>query len=50
MAKFSDTHFVLQNGTNPQNKFFGVQETCTEMCRTVDVWITVGFPTLFAEV
>ena len=27
MAKFRDTHFVLQKSTNPQNKRFGAQET-----------------------
>ena len=33
--------------TNPLSKQFGVQETCTEMCGIVDVWITVSFPTFF---
>ena len=34
---------------NPQNKHFGVQETSTELCGTVDVWIIVSFPTFFLE-
>ena len=42
MAKFRYTHFVLQKGTNPQNKRFGVQEACREMCAAVDVWIKVS--------
>ena len=37
MVKFRDTHFVLEKRTNPQNKRFGAQETCSEMCGTVDV-------------
>ena len=35
--------------TNPQNKRFGAQETCTELCGTVDVCITVGFQTFLLE-
>ena len=49
MAKFRVTHFVLQKSTNPQNKRFGAQENCTELCGTVDVWITVSFQTFFLE-
>ena len=33
----------------PPNKPFGAQETCTEMCGTVDVLIRVSFPTFFPE-
>ena len=49
MAIFRDTHFVLQKSTNPQNKRFGAQETRTELCGTVDVWITVSFEAFFLE-
>ena len=49
MGTFRDTYFVLQKSTKPQNKHFGVQKTCTELCRIVDVWIQVRFPALFLE-
>ena len=49
MAKFRDTHFVLQKSTNPQNKRFGAQEICLEMCETLDVSITVSFQIFFLE-
>ena len=49
MGKFRYTHFVLQKSTNPQNKQFGVQQNFTELCGTVDVWITVSFSTIFLE-
>ena len=49
MAKFRDTHFVPQKRTNPQINRFGAQETCAELCGTVDVWITVSFQTFFLE-
>ena len=42
-AKVRVTHFVLQKSANPQNKYFGAQKICTELCGTVDVWITVCF-------
>ena len=32
-----------------QSKQFGVQETCTELCGTMVVWITVRLPTLSLE-
>ena len=48
-AKFRDTLFVQENITNPQNNRFGAQETRMEMCKTVDIWITVSFQTLFLE-
>ena len=48
MPKFRATHF-LQKSTNPPSKHFGVQETCTAFCGTVDVWIALSFPTLFPE-
>ena len=35
--------------TNQLNKDFGVQEFCAELSGTVDVWITVRFPTFFLE-
>ena len=38
-----------EESTNPQNKPFGAQETCTELCGRMDVWITVSFQTLFLE-
>ena len=43
-GKFRCTHFVLQKSTNPQNKIFRVQEFCTELCATEDVWKIVSFP------
>ena len=46
---FRDTHFDLQMSTNPQSVRFGVQETLTELCGTVDFSFTVSFPTLFPE-
>ena len=49
MAKFRDTPFVLQKSTNPQNMPFGAQENCTQLCGTVDVWITVSLQTFFLE-
>ena len=49
MAKFRDTYFVLQKSTNQQNKHFGALETFTELCGTVDVWITLNFQTFFLE-
>ena len=36
MAMFKDTQFALQKSKDPQNKRFGAQDTCTEMCGTVD--------------
>ena len=49
MVKFRDNYSVLQKSTNPQNKRFGARETCTELCGTVDVWITVSFQILLLE-
>ena len=49
MAKFCDTDFVFQKSTNPQNKHFSAQDTCMELCGTVDVWKTVSFQTFFLE-
>ena len=49
MVKFRDTDSVLQKSTNPQNKRFGAQETCMELCGTVDVWITVSLQNFFLE-
>ena len=49
MANLRDIHFVLQKSTNPQNKRFGAEETCTELCGTVDVWITMRFQTFVLE-
>ena len=40
---------VPQENSNTQNKRYGVQETGTEICGTVDVWITVRLQTLFSE-
>ena len=36
---FGDVVSVLERGTNPQNKLFGVLEICMEFCGTVEVWI-----------
>ena len=44
-----DTHSVFQKRTNTQNKRYGAEETYTELCRTVDVWITLSFQTFFLE-
>ena len=33
----------------PSNKLFGAHETCTEMCGTLDGWITVSLQTIFLE-
>ena len=49
MAQFRDTHLVLQKRTKSQNKRLGAQETCTNLCGTDDVWITVSFQTFFLE-
>ena len=38
---YKDSHFILQKGTNSQNKHFSVQEICTHLCGKLDVWITV---------
>ena len=35
--------------TYPQNNRFGAQETCTQMCGAVDVWITMSFQTFILE-
>ena len=44
---FRDFHFALQKITNPQSRQFAVQETCTDLCETVNVWTTVRFRTIF---
>ena len=49
MKKFRYTPFVLQKYTNAQSKRFGVQEACTELCGTVDAWITLSVQTFFLE-
>ena len=49
MVTFRDTLFVLHKSRNPQNTRFGEQKTCTELCGTVDVWITVSSQTFFSE-
>ena len=41
---FRDTYFVLQN-----SKHLDEQQTCTDLCATVEVLITVNFPTFFPE-
>ena len=33
--------FRAPESRNPQNKFFGVNEICTEMCKTMQIWINV---------
>ena len=43
------THLVFQKSTNPRTERFGVQKSCTEMCRTVDVWVTVSLQTNFLD-
>ena len=49
MANLRDIQFVLHKSTNPQNKRFGAQEICIELCGTVDVWITMSFQTFVLE-
>ena len=44
---FRDSHFALQKSADPQSRRFGVQNNCTEMCRTVDVSNSVSRSTLF---
>ena len=39
--------FSPPKNTNPQSNHLGVQETCAELCRTADVWITVSFLKFF---
>ena len=46
---FRDTHSVLQKSTHPQNKQSVVQETRTDKCGAVEIWITVSFQTFFLE-
>ena len=38
ITKFRDTHFLVQRSTNPQSKRLGVQETCPDLCGTVEQW------------
>ena len=49
MGKFRQTHFLLQESADLQYDNFGVQKGCSELCRTVDVRITLSFPTFFLE-
>ena len=49
MGMFKETHFVLQKTTNRLSKQFGEQETCTALCGTVVVWITLSFPIFFIK-
>ena len=49
MGMFRYIHFDLQKRKNLQSKQFEAQETCTELCWTMDVWITVSLPTFFPE-
>ena len=41
--------FCPPKSTNTESKHFRVQENFTDMCGTVDVWITVSFPTFFIQ-
>ena len=49
MANLRYAHFVLQKSTRLQSKHFGVEETCTELCRTVDFRVTMSLKTFFLE-
>ena len=49
IGMFKNTHFVLQESTNPQSKSFGVQETCTELSGAVDVWTTMSLQAFLLE-
>ena len=50
MEMFKNIHFVFHKSLGPKSKQFDVQETCTNFFGTVDVWITVSFPTFFLEI
>ena len=43
------TQFVLPKSTNPQLQQFGVQENCTELRGTEEVWITLPSKTFFLK-
>ena len=46
---FRDTFPDLQTETNPQMKLFGVQETCMELCGTLEVWIELSCKSFFLK-
>ena len=48
-GEFDGYSFQPPEIRNPQDKRFGAQKTWMELCGTVDVWITVSFPTFFLE-
>ena len=41
-AMFKDIHFDLQKCENPLNEHFSVEDTCMQLCETVEVSITVS--------
>ena len=50
MATFKHFRFVPLKNTKAQKNAFGVQETSSEKCGTVDVCITASVPTLLREI
>ena len=46
-GKFQGYSFRPPKRANLESKRFGVLKTCTELCRTVDVWITVSLQKFF---
>ena len=49
MVMFRVTHSFLRKTTDPQNKHFGVPETCTKLSGAFDVRTTVNTPTFCLE-
>ena len=52
MGKFEDTHIVFHKVQTHKKSILhiDVQEFCSKLKGLVDVWITVGFQTLFLKV
>ena len=48
-GKLQGYSFRPPKKTNPQKKRFNAQETCTELCRTVNAWTTVSFQAFFPK-
>ena len=50
LGLFRKTLFILWKSRNPQNKHFGVQNICLEMCGTVEVWILMSSKTFYWKI
>ena len=48
-GKVQAYYFCPPKKYKPTKKRFGAQETCTGLCLTIDVWITVSFQRFFLE-